>query len=364
MGTAYFGGFLLGCVRIPRILKSVGHIRAFSALAAIAAAATLMLVLVIDGYVWLAVRFATGFCFSGLFTIIESWINSGVSNSDRARVLSIYRIIDICVVTGAQYLIPLFGAEGFAIFAILSMMITLSLVPVSLGDRSSPRAPDDLRLNLGVVWRISPIASIGCIAIGMTNSAFRLVGPIYAQSVGFSISEVATFMGAGIVGGAVLQYPLGYLSDRWDRRIVLMVSTAGATLTGIAITLFAGSSVALNIAGIFLFGAFALPLYSLSAAHANDHAESGDYVQVAAGLMLFFSVGAMAGPPLSALLMEVFSPRFFFVYTSIIHGVLIVITLYRIRVRRAVPVESRAPFTTLLRTSPVFAKLTRRNTRQ
>ena len=356
MGTAYFGGFMLGCIFIPRILRAVGHIRAFSALAAIAAAASLMLVLAPDAYLWLVIRFVTGFCFSGLFTTVESWINSGVDNTDRARVLSLYRIIDIAAVTGSQYLIPAFGPEGFAIFAIMAMMITLSLVPVSLADRSNPTPPEAVSLDLTRVWRISPIACMGCIAIGMTNGAFRLIGPIYANDVGMDVTDVATFMGAGIFGGAVLQYPLGYLSDRYDRRRILIISTLGAVFAGIAITLFAGSSVPLNIAGIFLFGAFALPLYSLSAAHANDHAKQDDFVHVAAGLMLFFSVGAMVGPPVAAYLMEQFGPGFLFFYTSAVHASLILVTLYRMQVRHAVPLEGRSRFRMLLRTSPEFAK--------
>ena len=129
-------------------MQAVGHVRSFAALAAIASAGTLLLVLVIDPGMWSAIRFATGFCFAGLFTIMESWLNSGVPNSDRARVLALYRIIDIGSVTGAQFLIPVFGADGFTIFAIMSIMITLSLVPVSLADRSNPAAPEDVKLDL------------------------------------------------------------------------------------------------------------------------------------------------------------------------------------------------------------------------
>ena len=137
-----------GCLAITRILKSVGHVRAFAALAALASSGTLVLVLVIDPWTWSAMRFLTGFCFAGLFTVMESWLNSGVRNEDRAQVLGVYRIIDLGSVTGAQFLIPVFGAGGFAIFAIMSIMITLSLVPVSLGDRSNPAPPEDVRLDL------------------------------------------------------------------------------------------------------------------------------------------------------------------------------------------------------------------------
>ena len=135
IGTFYFLGFLLGCLSITRMMRAVGHVRS---LAATASAGTLLLVLVIDPVMWSAIRFATGFCFAGLFTIMESWLNSGVSNTDRARVLALYRIIDIGSVTGAQFVIPVLGAVFITIFAIMSMMITLSLVPVSLADRTSP----------------------------------------------------------------------------------------------------------------------------------------------------------------------------------------------------------------------------------
>ncbi|MFZ2101659.1 MAG: MFS transporter [Oricola sp.] len=359
MGTAYFGGFLLGCLYIARILRNVGHIRTFSALAAIASAVSLLLVLVPDGAMWLAVRFVTGFCFSGLFTTMESWLNSGVSNENRGRVLSVYRIIDIAAVTGSQYLIPAVGSGGFAIFAIVSMIITLSLVPVSIADRSNPKAPEEIELDLPGVWRISPIAAIGCIAVGVTNSAFRMIGPIYVQDTGFNIAEVATFMSAGIVGGIVLQYPLGWLSDRWDRRHVLMLATAGAVLSALAIFFFAGSSLTLNLAGVLTFGAFAMPLYSLSAAHANDHAVKGNYVQVAAGLMLFYSVGAMAGPPAAAWLMEAAGPRALFSFIAAVHASLLLATAWRIMVRPPVPAHRRGRFTMLLRTSPVNARIAR-----
>src|SRR6185436_14592224 len=163
-GTFYFMGFLLGCLAISHMMRAVGYVRSFSALAAIAAASTLLLVLVIDPVMWTVIRFATGFCFAGLFTIMESWLNAGASNADRARVLALYRIIDIGTVTGAQFMIPVFGAGGFTIFAIMTMMITLSLVPVSLADRSNPVPPEEVGLDLPRVWRISPLACIGCIS--------------------------------------------------------------------------------------------------------------------------------------------------------------------------------------------------------
>ncbi len=361
MGTAYFAGFLLGCVFITRIMKSVGHVRSFSALAAIASAGTLLLVLVIDPVMWSVVRFASGFCFAGLFTIMESWLNSGVSNHDRARVLALYRIIDIGSVTGAQFLIPVFGADGFAIFAIMSIMITLSLVPVSLGDRSNPTPPESVKLDLARVWRISPLGCIGCIAVGMTNSSFRTLSPVYAEEIGMNVTDVVTFVSVGIIGGAIIQYPLGYLSDLWDRRMVLLLTTVGALASALALVFFAGSDAFVNFAIVFIFGSFAMPLFSLSAAHANDRAGKDEFVLVNAALMLFYSFGAIGGPFSAAWIMQRFGPHSLFIFSALVYAVLIFIILYRMLVRSAVPASKRGRFIALLRTSTVFARLARRN---
>ncbi len=360
MGTAYFGGFLFGCLAITRILRDVGHVRAFAALAAVASAGTLILILLIDPIVWSLVRFVSGFCFAGLFTVMESWLNSGVSNDNRARVLAIYRVVDIGSVTGAQFLIPVIGADGFAIFAVMSIMITLSLVPVSLADRSNPTPPDDVRLDLGKAWRISPLAAIACIAVGVTNSSFRTLSPVYAEEIGLSVTDVVTFVSVGIIGGAAMQYPLGHLSDRWDRRSVLLITSALAMVSAIALALMAGSDPLRNFILVFVFGSFAMPMFSLAAAHANDRAGPQDFVLVNAALMLFYSFGAIGGPATAAWIMEVAGPPALFLFNAFIYAVLIVIILYRMRVRGSVPAERRGRFVALLRTSTIFSRLTRR----
>jgi len=357
MGMGYFVGFMISCLFAARLIRAVGHIRVFAALAAIAAAGSLLLVLVIDPYVWIALRFVLGFCFAGLFMTIESWLNGAVANAERARVLSLYRMIDLAVVTGAQFLIPAFGVAGFALFAVMAMMICLSLVPVSLGDRSNPMPPEEIRFSATAIWAISPVACIGCITIGLTNSAFRLMGPIYAGNIGMDTADVALFISAGIVGGAVLQYPLGWLSDRLDRRWVLITSTTGAVVAGLFLAQAAGTSALLNYAGIFVFGAFALPLYSLSAAHANDRAKPGQFVLVAAGLSFFFSLGASIGPVLAAWVMKTFGVSAFFTYTSVVHASLVVVTLWRMRVRGRPLAARTRRFVTLLRTSPVLTRM-------
>ena len=364
MGTAYFTGFLLGCLFIVQIMRAVGHVRAFSALAAIASAGTLLLPLVVEPWMWTFVRFVSGFCFAGLFTVMEAWLNSGVDNRDRARVLAIYRVIDLGSVTGAQFLIPLFGPEGFAIFAVMSIMITLSLVPVSLGDRSNPQAPEDVKLDLRRAWQISPLAAFACICVGLTNSAFRSMSPVYAQDLGFSVADVATFVSVSIIGGAVIQYPLGYLSDRLERRTILLASTFLAMATGVVIAIVAGDDPWRNFVLVFIFGSFAMPLYSLSAAHANDHAERNEYVLVNAGLMMFYSIGAVGGPFIAATVMDWFGPQALFYYSATIYAVLVVFMAYRMAARGPVPESERGRFIALLRTSLMFGRLARADKKQ
>lgn len=359
MGTSYFAGFMIACVVAPRLVQAVGHIRVFAALAALAATGTLLLVIVLDPLAWIVIRFAMGFSFSGLFTVVESWLNSASTRANRGRMLSVYRIIDLLTVTGVQFLLPLFGPESFTIFALVAIFFTLSLVPVSLADRSNPRPPENFTFDLKAVWAISPLASVGAFAIGLTNSAFRLVGPVYATSVGLDVAGVALFISAGIFGGSILQYPLGHISDRIDRRLAIMLATGGAVLAGLFLSFGAGTSPQLIYLGAFLFGAFAMPLYSLSAANANDHAEPGQYVLIAAGLTFFFSIGAMIGPVVAAEVIELWGPAAFFGYTSLVHGALLVVSAFRMTRRPAPPRAKRSRFVALLRTSPVMYRLAR-----
>ncbi|MGE0612992.1 MAG: MFS transporter [Hyphomicrobiales bacterium] len=357
IGTAYFVGFGVSCLWTPHLIRSVGHIRVFAGLASIAAAGTLALPLVIDPIFWVLIRFTTGFCFSGLFTVMESWLNASSRNTDRARVLSIYRIVDLGSVAGAQFFLPVFGTGGFELFVIIGILFCLSLVPVSLADNSSPQAPEAFSFNLKAVWLISPIACIGCLTLGLTNSSFRLIGPLYAERMGLDTAGVAIFVAANIVGGALLQYPLGYMSDRYDRRWLVVVATLGAAFAGIFLTTVGPGTPMLIYAGSFLFGAFAIPLYSLSIAHANDRAKDSQYVLVAAGLLFVYSIGASVGPFLSSVVISTFGAPAFFAYTSIVHIVLVAATLARMAVAPRVPGKRRSVFAGLLRTSPAIARM-------
>lgn len=358
VGAGYNIGFAIGCIYVSRVLRSIGHIRTFSAMAAIASASSIAMLLVIDPTFWFVMRMLSGLCFACLFATVESWLNASVNNANRARTLSIYRFVDLGSVTAAQYLIPGVGIGGFQLFAIISMALTLSLVPISLADRSSPTAPEAIRFDVKKLWNISPLATIGCIVVGLTNAAFRSLGPIYGQQIGLSVTEIAGFMSAGIIGGVVLQYPLGHYSDRFDRRVIILIATLGATVAALFLAIFAGGDEWLNMAGIFVFGAFAMPLYSLCSAHANDHAGEGEHALVSAGMLFFWSTGAIIGPLFASILLDIFGPDALFIYTAVVMVTFMGYTVLRMSARPGVPTEQRRwRFRNLLRTSSFFNKL-------
>ena len=344
IGTTYFIGFLLGTLTATRLIAMVGHIRVFSALAAIAAAGTLALVLYIDPYSWMAIRFVMGFCFSGLFTVIESWLNGAASNEARGRVLSTYGFVDLVAATGSQLMLPVLGADGFDAMAVTAMLLTLSLVPIAITPTATPSAVAARNIAIWEVWRISPLAFVGCFVVGLTNSAFRTVGPLYAHDIGLGIAGVAFFMSAGIAGGALLQVPLGWLSDRFDRRRVMLFATAGASLAGVVLAALSGGTEIVAYGTALLFGAFAMPLYSLAAAHANDFAKPGQHSMVAAGLLFTYAVGAAMGPTLGSLSIDWLGPSGLFVYIAVAHASLIVYALIRMAVRPTVPREERTRY--------------------
>lgn len=356
IGAAYYVGNFAACLLTAKLIQRSGHIRIFAVMAAVAAIAVLTMLLLIDPWVWTAARGLMGLAFAGIATVIESWLNALADRGNRGRILSVYRIVDLSAVTGAQFLMPAIGPGGFAIFVVVAIFYCTALIPVAASRLTSPEPPESTLLRPKAIWLLSPVACAGCVTIGLTNGAFRTLGPVYAQGMGLDVDGIALFMSLGIAAGALFQFPLGWLSDRFDRRMILIVSTVGAAAASLLLSHAVGPAI---FAGAFLFGGFAFPLYSLSVAHASDHARPGQYVELSLGLTFFFSLGATLGPFLASLVIDTFAPPAFFTYTAVMHGSFVVFVLYRMTRRAEVPPAARSRFVALIRSSPLLLRLTR-----
>lgn len=360
LGSAHFAGFFIGCWLTPILLGTVGHARAFSAMAAIGAIAALMHPLIRDPVAWAILRVGTGCAVAGAYTIVEAWLQASVTNETRGRVVSVYRVVDMTASVAAQGLVALVDPASYVAYNIIAAFCCLCLIPLTLTRAEAPVSNGALRLRPLRTLRVSPLAAISVIIVGMTNSGFRMVGPVYALKNGLNAAEVAGFMAAGVAGGALAQWPMGWVSDRFDRRKVLVVVSALAALVcvGVASGVGAAGHGAIYTSS-FLFGAAAFPLYSIAVAHANDHAAPGEMVELNAGLMFFYAVGAIVSPLTAAKLIEVYGPNALFVYVAAAHIVLIGFGLWRMT-RRAAP-SGRTRHRYMPRTTFTLARLFRQN---
>jgi MFS family permease len=339
LGTGYFIGFTLGCVFGPMLLRKGGHIRTFMAMASVASVIVLLHALFLEPLVWALLRGITGFCFAVLYVVIESWLNERSSNEHRGSIFSIYTVINLTVITAGQMMLGLSDPALFALFAVASILVSVATIPIAFTSSVAPGIPSFVMPNLRELYGLSPVGFAGCLAVGLANGAFWTLAPVFAQNQGFDAAGVGVFMSVIVIGGALSQWPLGRISDKVDRRFVMIGSASFAAAAGVAMSFFASTGGPwLYILGA-CFGAGAMPIYSLAVAHANDHAAPEDMVKVSSGLLLVFGLGAALGPVLASATRD-FSPvPTLFLYTAVIHMLLTGFVIWRLR-RRARVVES------------------------
>ena len=352
LGSAYFAGSIMGCLIFPHVVKRVGHIRSFAVLAAIASAIILIQSLFLDLVVWGILRVAMGFCFTGLAMVIESWLNDKTNNETRGRVLSIYTTINLTVVTLGQLMMTLSSPSGTTLFILVSILLSISILPIALTESMAPPPILEVRLRLRWLFNASIMGCSGCFCAGLTNGAFWTLGPVFANESGMSIESVTIFMSVTVIGGALSQWPMGKISDTMDRRKVMGSCCFLAGGMGLGLALAHGHSMIFMWVSIFMFGVFTFPLYSLSVAHANDSVSREDFVEVSSGLLLIFGVGAVIGPLLASKLIQHFGQPTLFVFTALVHGLTGVFAFYRITQRDRVPIEEREDFIPIPQTSP------------
>jgi len=371
----YFLGLVVGALTAYRPVQVVGHIRTFAAFASTFSAATLAHVFVVEPISWGVLRFIEGYCMAGVFMCVESWLNDRATNETRGAVLSMYMVTTYLFGGLAQFLLVAADVSGFTLFALTSMLLSLALVPIALTRAPAPPLPERSMFGLRRLLEISPLGVAGCVFSGMASGAFYGVMPRYGSTIGLDNFGIAVLIGFGIFGGLLFQFPIGRLSDRMDRRKVIMGVAILLALTSAAIALFtrgeipaapvhmaapapAGVQLSLPlVAMIVVFGGMLFSLYPLSLSHANDFIESQDFVAAAGGLIMFFSLGATIGPMAAAALMEAVGPWGLFLFMGLTALLLTAFALWRLYVGEKVSAEQKTPFQATPRTAYVLSEL-------
>ena len=352
LGSAHFVGFFIGCWWAPRVMGQVGLSRAFAAFTAAGTIGIMAHMMLVHPLAWAGMRVLSGFCIAGCYTIIESWLQAKVTNETRGRTMAVYRVVDVGGSLAAQLVIGVLEPASYVAYNLLAIVCCAALLPLTLTRVTQPAMPQAPRLRPSLAWSRSPLAALGVIVAGLTTASFRMVGPVYGVEVGLTTDQIAWFLAAFVLGGALCQYPAGWAADRYDRRWVLIWLSAGAIVATTGTTLLAGDgSVARTVilaSGVIGFATF--PIYSVSAAHAHDFASADERVELSAALVFLYAIGAIAAPYLSSLLIEWFGPSAMLYFMSAAHIVLIVFGLLRMRVRPAAA-EDRTRYIYAPRTS-------------
>jgi MFS family permease len=336
LGSAHFLGFFVGCWWAPRLMGSVGHSRAFATFTAMGAIGLAAHVVIVDPWVWAFFRIGSGICVAGCYTVIEAWLQAKVTNETRGRAMGTYRVVDMGASFVAQFMIgALANLETYIAYNILTILCCASLLPLALTSVPQPETPKATRLRPKLAWACSPLGVAAVLVAALSSASFRMVGPIYGQEVGLTANQIGSFLAAFVAGGAIAQYPIGWIADKYDRRwVMIWLSVAAILSCGITIATadFGTTSI---MAASFFFGLTTFPIYSVAAAHAHDFATSEQRVELSAALMFFYAVGAIAAPFATSSLIASYGPSALFYFISIGHVFLVIFGLSRMRVRRA-----------------------------
>lgn len=356
--SLYYVGYLSGSFFVPKLIISVGHIRVFAALASLASTTVLFHGIFEQPAIWAIVRVFTGFSYAGLFIVMESWLNQSATNNNRGKIMALYLIVLYAGMTLGQFLLNVADPADIELFVMTSVLVSLALLPISLSSRPAPEFTEPERVSIKTLYRVSPLGIAGVMISGLASSALFAIGPVYAAEIGLSVSQLSTFMAAFIFGGVLLQAPIGWLSDRFDRRIVLIgVTGASALLCFLAYPISLHSTGGL-IALMPLIGGTALSIYALSLSHTNDHLLPGQIIATSATLILLNGAISTIGPFMATGAMSAFGAYSFFLYIGMVYLALTLFGLYRTRRRAAVPLDEQGDHLMLQeRNSPIIMQI-------
>jgi MFS family permease len=344
--SCYYVGYLLGTVAAPRLLRKVGHIRVFAALAAVASAAILVQAAFVHPLPWAAMRLVSGLCFAGIYVVAESWLNDRASRANRGSLLAVYMLVLYVGLGAAQFLLIPSDPRTPTPFMLISVLISLAMVPMVVSAQQTPERAVPRKVRYRDLYRNSPLGVVAVTVSGMISAIIFSMGPVYARLSGLGTAGIATFMAVSILAAVVTQYPVGRLSDRMDRRTVIAGVCTLATIVAASIVAFGEMPRAIFLTLTALFSGFALTLYSLAVSHVNDKLEPAQMVAASSALLLLNGAAAALGPVLAGSLIAAFGPPAYFATLATLTGALTVYDLWRKSRRRPVPHAQKGPFIT------------------
>ncbi len=352
IGSTYFLGYFLGTFIAPRLIRRMGHIRAFAFFGAAVAVCMLLHALIVHALFWMLLRVITGVALVGFYAVIESWLNEQTPAARRGQVFAVYMAVNLLALAGAQQLLRVDGPESFTLFAIAAIFVCLSLLPMTMTRLPQPQIGHAAKLDLGMVWRAAPAAFVGAISSGIAMGAFWSLGPIYGERIGLDAGGIAMLMTSAILGGALLQWPIGHLSDSGDRRKALGMVATAATITA-AVMVAMGSFEMVALVGFFIFGGAAFTVYPIVVAHLIDHLHQRDILAGNTGILFLHGVGAAVGPLIAGGLLEYVGPTGLPLHFAISFAPLAIFALLQARRSKDEIIDEAAEFAPMLRTSPV-----------
>jgi MFS family permease len=354
--SAYFAGFVIGTHLCPPLVRRVGHIRAFSLLASVASTTAIVHAMWTDPWLWAALRMLTGICLVGLYMVLESWLNVIAPNAARGRIFATYMAVTLVAMGAGQFLVAVGDVMEFIQLGLVSILLSLALVPVAFTRTPEPKPVQAPKLSLARLYVLSPLGVAAALASGLLNGALYGMGAVFGQRLGLSEGGVAAFMGATIFGGALLQWPIGHLSDKHDRRRVLTYVCAGAAVLATAAYSLSQFSTTALIVCAFFYGGLVFTVYGLSVALVNDKLAQEEVLAGAGTLLLVHGVGAMLGPTAAGTLMNFFGPGTLLLYFIL---VLVASALFGLRELRshAISPEPQHSYVTMAVSTPVVLEM-------
>jgi MFS family permease len=349
--TLYFLGYVFGTYFCPFLIKRVGHIRVFATMTALGAAAAISYGMWVQPWFWAILRMISGISMVGLYMVIESWLNEQSPHHSRGKIFTIYMSITLVALGLSQFLLLIEDSGGFIRFALATILFSLALIPVALTQTVEPKLVTAPRTKLKDLYFISPLGIIAALVAGLISSAFWGMGAVFAHNIGLSVTEVSAFMSAVIFGGALLLWPVGQLSDRWDRREVLILVSFGGAATAVGIFMFVDGPLMVLLLLSFLYGGVSFSIYALAVAHLNDHLKAGEVLEATRGILLIYGIGSTLGPIAAGFCMAIWGPSTLLGYFAVILALLGLFGIYRAQCSAPIPAEEQGEFIPMVRTS-------------